>query len=139
MARILDRIICWELWCLMEAHPSGGGSHGSRQIRDQASQGRTILGFDHRAGHFRPLRIITSALEPIILSIVRCFCVVQKQKGVAGAVIEALSYTLHSLMRTHRILMRTSMLTVFCRVIRSTTQSTMLTKLLGGSILLTPI
>ena len=46
-------------------------------------------GLDHRAGHFRPLRIIAQALEPIVLSTVRCFCVVQKQKGVAGAMIEA--------------------------------------------------
>ena len=46
-------------------------------------------GLDHRAGHFRPLRITAYVLEPIVLSTVRCFCVVQKPQGVAGAMIEA--------------------------------------------------
>ena len=47
------------------------------------------IGLDHRTGHFRPPRIIAQVHEPIVLWIVRCFCVVQKQKGVAGAMIEA--------------------------------------------------
>ena len=51
-------------------------------------------GLDHRAGHFRPLRIIVQTLESLVLSIVRCFWVVQKQKGVAGAMIEAFSVAL---------------------------------------------
>jgi hypothetical protein len=54
-----------------------------------ASKKHTETGLDHRVGHFRPLRIIAQVLEPVVLSTVRRFCVVQKQKGVAGAMIKA--------------------------------------------------
>jgi Protein of unknown function (DUF1353) len=37
-----------------------------------------ILGLDHRVGHFRPLRIIAKVLEPLVLPIIRCFCLAQK-------------------------------------------------------------
>ena len=56
-----------------------------------------FLGLDHRAGHFRPLRIIAQVIGPIVLLAVRCFCVVQKQKGVAGAMIEACFWLLVAL------------------------------------------
>jgi len=46
------------------------------------------IGLDYRAVHFRPLSIIPQVLKSIVISTVRCFCVVQKQKGVAGAMIE---------------------------------------------------
>jgi len=32
---------------------------------------------DHGAGHFRPLRIISEVLEPLIISVVRSFCMAQ--------------------------------------------------------------
>src|SRR2546430_17044849 len=48
-----------------------------------------LRGFDHRVSHFRPLRIIASVLKPLVISTVRYFCVAQKQKGVADAMIEA--------------------------------------------------
>src|SRR6266446_5544750 len=47
-------------------------------------------GLDHRVGHFRPRRILAKVAERLDLSTVGCFCVVQKQRGVADAMIEAL-------------------------------------------------
>jgi hypothetical protein len=35
-------------------------------------------GLDHGAGHFRPLRIISEVLEPLIISVVRSFCMAQQ-------------------------------------------------------------
>src|SRR5712692_11261540 len=52
------------------------------------------MGLDHGVGHFRPLRIMAKVLERLVLSIVRCFCVAQKQKGVADAMIEAVKCVL---------------------------------------------
>src|SRR5215211_4620262 len=49
----------------------------------------TKKGLDHRVGHFRPLSIMAYILKRLVLSTVRCFCVVQQQKGVADAMIEA--------------------------------------------------
>ena len=66
------------------------------------ADGNAKIGLDHRAGHFRPLRIIAQVTEPIVLLTVRCFCVVQKQKGVAGAMIEARKSTLWSSMLLRR-------------------------------------
>jgi hypothetical protein len=51
----------------------------------------TKKGLDHRVGHFRPLSIMAYILKRLVLSTVRCFCVVQQQKGVADAMIEAQS------------------------------------------------
>jgi len=47
------------------------------------------MGLDHRVGHVRPRSIMAYVLERLVLSIVRCFCRAQKQKGVADALIEA--------------------------------------------------
>jgi hypothetical protein len=49
---------------------------------------RRLMGLDHRIGHFLPLRIMAESLEGLVLSIVKCFCVIQKQKEVADAMIE---------------------------------------------------
>ena len=51
-----------------------------------------IVGLDHRVGHFRPRRILAKVAERLDLSTVGCFCVVQKQRGVADAMIEARKY-----------------------------------------------
>ena len=50
-------------------------------------------GLDHRVGHFRPRSLMASALERLVLSTVRCFCVIQKQQEVADAMIQAATDT----------------------------------------------
>jgi len=50
-------------------------------------------GLDHRVGHFRPLKIMAQTPECLVISKVRRFCIAQKQKGVAGAMIEACLFT----------------------------------------------
>jgi hypothetical protein len=46
-------------------------------------------GLDHRVGHFLPLSIMAEALERLVLSAFKHFCIAQKLKGVADAMIEA--------------------------------------------------
>ena len=67
-----------------------------------AKKSMTQLGLDHRVGHFRPLRIMAYVLEHLVISTVRYFCVAQKQKGVADAMIEAEIFTERSFCPTEK-------------------------------------
>ena len=62
--------------------PSWIGSPRARSMEGEGS-------LDHRIGHFRPRITMAQVLERLVLSIVRSFCIAQKQKGVANAMIEA--------------------------------------------------